>query len=298
MDEANQAQVTARSGWLAAYRVANAVLFVLPLVTWIVSLPEESRFTWITHFDDLRPQSLVELVAWLILAAPFALILWGARRNPPSKFALAISAGVSLPIVFVTGWMVMASIVDGPDWQTLGLSGLVLLVSLGYVITTAMIYNPIRSTGDKTFLRVAVLTPILIVVLFAFVVPLFLRSCCGSNESSSVGSLRTINTAEVTYASTYPELGFACKLSTLGPSGSDFTSTAAGLIDSVLASGSKSGYTFAIASCGRDNYQVFAEPLPTNKNDKRAFCTDQTGVIRFSGDRSGVHCLTSGKQLQ
>lgn len=74
-----------------------------------------------------------------------------------------------------------------------------------------------------------------------------------ANESSAVASLRTVNTAEVTYNTAYPTVGFATALVNLGgalgvacvPS-----STTACLIDGVLANngnpagGGKSGYQF------------------------------------------------------
>src|SRR6185437_5026044 len=87
----------------------------------------------------------------------------------------------------------------------------------------------------------------IILIIAAIAIPNLLRSRMAANEASAVGSLRTINTAEVTYASTYPDVGFA-DLASLGGSGG--TSTGAGLIDSVLAGGAKSGYSFTVATTG------------------------------------------------
>ncbi len=44
----------------------------------------------------------------------------------------------------------------------------------------------------------------IILIIAAIAIPNLLRSRIAANEASAVGSLRTINTAEVTYASTYP----------------------------------------------------------------------------------------------
>jgi hypothetical protein len=57
-----------------------------------------------------------------------------------------------------------------------------------------------------------------------------------ASQASAVGSLRTINTAEITYASTYNH-GYSSSLATLGPGteGSPPVESAAGLIDEVLA---------------------------------------------------------------
>src|SRR4051812_14993355 len=81
----------------------------------------------------------------------------------------------------------------------------------------------------------------IILIIAAIAIPNLLRSRIAANEASAVGSIRTINTSEVTYASTYPNQGFAT-LANLGGAGG--SSTGAGLIDSVLASGTKSGYVF------------------------------------------------------
>jgi hypothetical protein len=70
-------------------------------------------------------------------------------------------------------------------------------------------------------------------------------------------------------------------------SGSSATSTAAGLIDSVLATGSKSGYNFiyspgASDSTGRINtYGITAVPISSSTGTDYYF-TDQSGVIRMN----------------
>ena len=76
----------------------------------------------------------------------------------------------------------------------------------------------------------------IILIIAAIAIPNLLRSRIAANEASAVGSLRSINTAEVTYASTYPAQGFAAALANLGPpaAGAPVSSLAAGTIDSVL----------------------------------------------------------------
>ena len=44
----------------------------------------------------------------------------------------------------------------------------------------------------------------IILIIAAIAIPNLLRSRIAANEASAVGSIRTINTSEVTYASTYP----------------------------------------------------------------------------------------------
>ena len=63
------------------------------------------------------------------------------------------------------------------------------------------------------------------------------------------------------------------------------TSTAAGLIDSILAAGSKSGYSFAYTpgatdSTGRINVYGFTAVPITSSTGTNYYYTDQSGVIR------------------
>src|SRR5262252_3954338 len=95
----------------------------------------------------------------------------------------------------------------------------------------------------------------IILIIAAIAIPNLLRSRMAANESSAVGSLRTINTAEVAYATTYPSVGFAA-LSSLGGAaagctGAGANSTLSCLIDNTLAaSASKSGYDFTVTPGG------------------------------------------------
>jgi len=126
----------------------------------------------------------------------------------------------------------------------------------------------------------------IILIIAAIAIPNLLRSRMAANEASAVGSLRTINTACVTYSTTYG--GFPNDLTELGPvsGGGAATSTSADLIDSVLAAGSKSGYTFTFTADdpdgdGRnDTYEVTAEPITPGTTGQRYFYTDQSGVVR------------------
>jgi prepilin-type N-terminal cleavage/methylation domain-containing protein len=125
----------------------------------------------------------------------------------------------------------------------------------------------------------------IILIIAAIAIPNLLRSRIAANQASAVGSLRTLNTAEITYSSTF-NVGFSATMSDLGPgSAATPTSTAAGLIDSVLASGSKSGYTFAFSagsadSSGRINTYFFTAVPITSSTGTNYYYTDQSGVIR------------------
>jgi type IV pilus assembly protein PilA len=123
----------------------------------------------------------------------------------------------------------------------------------------------------------------IILIIAAIAIPNLLRSKMAANEASAVGSLRSINTASVAYSTTYGT--YPGSLGALGPSSAP-SSTAADLIDSVLSSGTKSGYTFTFtAGTGNLSYSITAAPTTAGVTGQRGFYTDQSGVIR--ADTSG-----------
>ena len=142
----------------------------------------------------------------------------------------------------------------------------------------------------------------IILIIAAIAIPNLLRSRIAANEASAVGSIRTINTAEVTYASTYPTQGFGTSTQ-LGPStDGTVTSAAGGLIDSVLASGVKSGYVFKVAVAATvpvTTYTTNGDPQ-NSQTGQRHFCSDQSGVIRYDAAAitSGGTACTTGLPLQ
>jgi len=122
----------------------------------------------------------------------------------------------------------------------------------------------------------------IILIIAAIAIPNLLRSRMAANEASAVGSLRTINTAAVTYSSTYQNAGYPASLAVLGPA-SPATSSTADLVDSVLALGVKSGYTFTFTGDGltpSNGYNVKANATTQGTSGQSHFYTDQTAVIR------------------
>src|SRR5713226_8983295 len=85
----------------------------------------------------------------------------------------------------------------------------------------------------------------IILIIAAIAIPNLLRARIAANESSAVASIRTLNTAQISYNSAYPTVGFAGSLGALaGTSCAPPTSAGGCLIDTPLASGNKSGYSF------------------------------------------------------
>src|SRR5437899_5944431 len=94
----------------------------------------------------------------------------------------------------------------------------------------------------------------IILIIAAIAIPNLLRSKIAANESSAVGSVRTIGTAEVTYSSTWGT-GFSVDLASLGGPSPCVNAApgAACLIDSLLSQApfTKSGYKFNAAGTKR-----------------------------------------------
>ena len=126
----------------------------------------------------------------------------------------------------------------------------------------------------------------IILIIAAIAIPSFLRSRMAANESAAVASLRTVNTAQISYNSAYPSVGYATSLSVLG--GSSCTppsSTSACLIDANLAGGQRSGYNFTLSNVsGTPNsaYNIIAAPVVWNYSGIRYFCSFADAVVRTS----------------
>ncbi|HEY7616296.1 MAG TPA: prepilin-type N-terminal cleavage/methylation domain-containing protein [Terriglobales bacterium] len=136
----------------------------------------------------------------------------------------------------------------------------------------------------------------IILIIAAIAIPNLLRARMAANESSAVSSIRTVNTAQVTYQSTY-QTGYATTVAALGPASAGTcsapTATNACLIDYSLSqatgSGSKSGYKFAMSTTGTPatGYTVGGAPVTFNQTGVRAFCSIEDGVIHVDPTNTG-----------
>lgn len=140
----------------------------------------------------------------------------------------------------------------------------------------------------------------IILVISAIAIPSYLRSRIQANEASAVASLRVINTAAVTYSSTFPDVGFPTTLDNLGGAPPcTLSSTTSCLIDENLAGGTKSGYTFVWSGDGATPsvaYTLTGTPAVVGGSGQRMFCTNQEGIIHF--DPSGAGCTASSDVVQ
>ena len=131
-----------------------------------------------------------------------------------------------------------------------------------------------------------------LLIIAAIAIPNLLRARSSANEASAVSSIRTIITAEISYSATH-NTGFTCSLSDLSE-----------LIDSRLASGQKSGYAFELSGCSPGEngsmvkYKVVAYPITQNTTGSRAYCSDESAVIKVDRGGSAHNCLESGLPLE
>jgi prepilin-type N-terminal cleavage/methylation domain-containing protein len=144
----------------------------------------------------------------------------------------------------------------------------------------------------------------IILIIAAIAIPNLQRSKMQANEASAVSSIRTINTAQITYAATYPDHGYADDLAKLGaPSGGGLPDWQhADILDWVLGCTtqpcSKSGYKFNIinATGGAviSGYDVTGEPNNPGVTGIRGFCSNRMNPILIDPS-GGTNCTIALK---
>lgn len=140
-----------------------------------------------------------------------------------------------------------------------------------------------RSNAGFSLIELLIVVAVILIIA-AIAIPNFIRSKMMANEAAAVQNSRNVTTAEVVYSTTYG-IGFSPTLVALSGNSSVVDQNNAGLIDIVLAAGSKSGYSFTYNVLTQDalghvtGYSLNADPLTTSTGT-RHFYTDQTSVIR------------------
>jgi type IV pilus assembly protein PilA len=146
----------------------------------------------------------------------------------------------------------------------------------------------------------------IILIIAAIAIPNLLRARIAANESAAASGIRTINTGEVSYNSTYPTVGYSLTLAALGPGGAAAacpappTAATACVIDGVLASGIKQGFTYtfvANASVPSVGYQITNNPTQLNQTGVRSFCSFEDAVVRYQASGGGLVTCTGANTV-
>ena len=147
-----------------------------------------------------------------------------------------------------------------------------------------------------------------ILIIAAIAIPTLTRARVAADESSAVGSLRTINTAEISYNAAYPATGFATNLTYLGGSAPCTPSSSSGcFIDSLLSAGNpttKSGYTFTLgvgactAATPNNCYSIISAPTFSAYTGAKYFCSFEDGVVRSASSSISNPCPSTTAPIQ
>ena len=124
----------------------------------------------------------------------------------------------------------------------------------------------------------------IIAIIAAFAIPNLMKSRMSANETSAVGTLRALMSAEATYMNRYNVYGTIVQLNTEG------------LIDNSLAAGKKSGYFFGALDTGSHYAYCFgAVPIDDNRSGAKEYVTNQSGTIFEANLDSSTLKPTEGK---
>src|SRR5258708_1397967 len=131
------------------------------------------------------------------------------------------------------------------------------------------------------------------VIFTAILIPNLMRSRQTANEAAAAATVRTLNTTEITYSTSYPDRGYAPNLSTMGPGSASDSSctpsaTHACLIDATLGCASptwciKGQYKYSVVAVRSpipDQYVITATPLNSNAGT-RSFCSTADAIVRY-----------------
>lgn len=129
----------------------------------------------------------------------------------------------------------------------------------------------------------------MVLIIAAIAIPNLLRAKLAANEAGAKATIRTLNTAQVSYSTSYPAKGYARDLATLGPGPSNQcgepSDAYACLIEGNVANGNlKNGFRFLMTPvCGSDgictDYVIVAAPV-SSSTGSHSFCSTADAVLR------------------
>jgi type IV pilus assembly protein PilA len=140
----------------------------------------------------------------------------------------------------------------------------------------------------------------IILIIAAIAIPNYWKARMAANESAATNSIRTINSAEISYVTAYPQAGYADLATLGGPSPCTATVAQACLIDDNLATATvppgKSGYTY-LTTVAIGNYVAAAKPVAPSISGTKTFCSINDAVIRYNTKGGAVNTVAGCSTL-
>ena len=155
-----------------------------------------------------------------------------------------------------------------------------------------------RSAKGFSLIELLIVVAIILIIA-AIAIPNLLEARISANEASAAAAIHTLTSAETTYFTAYPTIGYASAIAPLGGSSPCTpSSTTACIIDNFLATAipggtGKSGYYFlatGLVTGGasyNDAYVIGTAPISVHYSGNRDFCSVNDGVLRSQMANTG-----------